>query len=173
MAEIISSTTEAFWYRIRYSANGEVESCTQVESISPNGSHVFYVQALNKSDALLAANYRWNSFLESQRTRLRKRRAEHVKSGKCRCGRPIDRKGKQCSTCRESSEASHERKAAKDRGEPVVTISKSVAFASNKADSLLAVRLETLLECQRMLLKSQNFATWLEKEIRILKNRSR
>jgi len=168
-----TDTTQAFWYRVKYSESGKLESCTQVEVVSLDVMHVFYVQAVSKSDAILAAEYRWKEFLESQRTRLKERRAEHVKAGKCRCGRIIDRKGKQCSTCRESSVASHERKAAKERGETVKVVPKSVAFAANKEEQLTAVRLECLLECQRILLKASNFAVWLEKEIRRLRRTHR
>ena len=161
----------SYWYRVRYSTDGEVESCTQVEPVEITHLHsrVFYVQALNKSDALLAADYRWKQFLESQRTRLKERRAAHIKAGKCRCGRQIDRKGKQCSTCQASSESSHERHAARERGEVVSVPSKAVAFAANKEEQLNAVRLETLVECQTMLLKARNFAVWLETRIHSLK----
>jgi hypothetical protein len=158
-----------YWYRIEYSSDGKVKSCSRVENVMLDNLHVFYVQALDKSDALLAADHRWKQFLESQRTRLKERRAAHVAAGKCRCGRQIERKGKQCSTCRESSESSHERHAARERGEMVSVPSKAVAFAANKEEQLTAVRLETLLECQRMLLKARNFAVWLESQIQALK----
>ena len=69
----------------------------------------------------------------------------------------------------DGEESSHERHAARERGEVVSVPSKAVAFAANKEEQLNAVRLETLVECQTMLLKARNFAVWLETRIQSLK----
>lgn len=154
--------------------SGKVVSCTKCSpGQATEAKFVFYVEAPDEQQAALSG---FKLYLATQREAARARKRAYRVLGLCGCGRKPDPGFKQCRTCLDGSKTSLKRKQARARGEDVVTLPKSIAFAARKREEADRVRLETLQEVYKMFMgtkKCLNFLDWIEGQIAKLEGKGK
>lgn len=135
---------EFSWFRVETDADGAIVSCVLVEAAGKAGPGVFYVEAFDLPHARKLGE---SSFAAR---RLRKRRAEWSKAGRCtKCGGERGPTGKRCSVCQEMKRAENARAYRRGRGEFVPAPTRQEG-AERRQDAVAASsRAETLREVLR------------------------
>lgn len=169
------------WFRIELDKTGAVLSCEQVESSASNGKHVRYVEADDKTKALVlvAAWYKQSEYARSRRIAIRTSRERH---GLCvQCGDPLT--DGRCETCREKRRAQAQRYVsgefkprpfapATNDDERAAAIERKIARDNTKkkrnGDSRRRV-LEKLFEVKRVHARSTRaeFEKWLASQLEL------
>jgi hypothetical protein len=160
------------WFRVLVDANGKAVDCKPVSAEGDEKGGVFYFLATSAGAAARLATKSHEARL------LAARRARHHAEGRCKCGRPRDRKNPAgglflvCSGCDERHQVHEERRKARKRGEEVPPLDRREVLQERKRSELDSSRLATLIEVQRTADRFRRdpraFANWLIKEIEAL-----
>lgn len=154
------------WYRVEV-RGGRVVSVVQVEAAGTDEGGVFFVRASTDVAARSLGHAAFNEYC-----RLRRKRARDAARAKglCRCGRPLDSGGRQCSRCCDNSNRSKERAAARERGEVVAPPNWAATRERRAVADAARARLLILEEVSRAFNRRRaqpwSFEAWLTNEIK-------
>lgn len=138
-----------FWFRTEYGVDGTRLTCTLAEPRETDNGLVFFVRARDIAHAWKIADRKAHA------ARMRARRAQYAREGKCRCGRPWKpKKGepKRCPTCTASKSDEDARYRERLKGVDIPRPSHAVTIAARRDLEREIGRLEGLREALRWFL---------------------
>lgn len=161
------------WFRIELHRDGSVKTCAPCDAPAAvhAGSRVFFAQGATATEAQKQAKALFNSyFAEKTKAARAKRKAD----GKCRCGRPRDRKHpvggfwQQCRVCAARQDVYRERYETPVAKPARNEVAKAEECTSRVRDRKAEMRLEVLVEVQEAWESASNnqaFTRWLRAEL--------